>query len=434
MKVTIINLLACLFASFYAQSTYGLSQKWINYSQINQEEYQKNLNHSIKNFSPKNRNIPNANTFYSGEQYISTTFVSEYYGEVLDKYVLFDETRGDGIEVIDASQYEFLQPLDGINLGYYEFLSSDLNQWGYNNDIFSVNIKKQVALDVLWALQLNYDFYRMKFGIKSFDNKNGKIHAFINYGKNLAFAAWTSSPDNSIVLGEGGENAEGDDITNPWTSLDIVSHEYAHGILETFIGFKDEKESGAIKEGLCDILAVAIEDYSNESKNIWYFGDEIGDSSGMIRNHANPKSRLHPDTYHGEFWNDIDSCVPNSQSNDNCYIHNHSNIVAHWFYILTEGKSGTNDLGNTYDVIGIDFKKALHIVFSTIYNKTISPDGNFLAFREATVKAAKELYGSKSMEQYRVALAWYAVGVGEKPPFVVVFPSLPIKEFQIFNP
>jgi Zn-dependent metalloprotease len=38
-------------------------------------------------------------------------------------------------------------------------------------------------------------------------------------------------------------------------------------------------------------------------------------------------------------------------------------VLNHWFYILTIGKSGTNDIGNSYNVTGINIDKAAKIAY-----------------------------------------------------------------------
>jgi hypothetical protein len=38
-------------------------------------------------------------------------------------------------------------------------------------------------------------------------------------------------------------------------------------------------------------------------------------------------------------------------------------VLNHWFYILTIGKTGTNDIGNSYNVTGINIDKAAKIAY-----------------------------------------------------------------------
>ncbi|MBF4470634.1 M4 family metallopeptidase [Flavobacterium sp. HJJ] len=91
--------------------------------------------------------------------------------------------------------------------------------------------------------------------------------------------------------------------------------------------------------------------------------------------------------------------------------HTNSGVLNHWFYILAEGKAGTNDIGNFYNVVGISKEKAAKIVYraETVYFNATT---NYLQARNYTIQAAEDLYGSNSIESITVAKAWYAVGVG----------------------
>ena len=65
-----------------------------------------------------------------------------------------------------------------------------------------------------------------------------------------------------------------------------------------------------------------------------------------------------PDTYLGAYWI--------SGENDNGGIHTNSGVQNHWFYLLAEGGSGTNDMNNTYQVAGIGLEKAARIAYRTL--------------------------------------------------------------------
>ncbi|MFM7839309.1 MAG: fibronectin type III domain-containing protein, partial [Chitinophagaceae bacterium] len=82
-----------------------------------------------------------------------------------------------------------------------------------------------------------------------------------------------------------------------------------------------------------------------------------------------------------------------------------------WFYILVNGESGVNDLGNAYAVTGIGWEKAARIAYRnlTVY---LSASSGYAAARTGAIQAATDLFGAGSAEVIAVANAWYAVGVG----------------------
>jgi hypothetical protein len=67
-------------------------------------------------------------------------------------------------------------------------------------------------------------------------------------------------------------------------------------------------------------------------------------------------------------------------------------VLNHWFYILTIGKSGTNDIGNSYNVTGINIDKAAKIAYrlESVYCLLILP----MLMPELMVFKATDLYGA----------------------------------------
>jgi Zn-dependent metalloprotease len=44
-------------------------------------------------------------------------------------------------------------------------------------------------------------------------------------------------------------------------------------------------------------------------------------------------------------------------------VHTNSGVLNHWFYILSIGKNGTNDINSQYNVTGISIDKAAKIAY-----------------------------------------------------------------------
>jgi len=76
--------------------------------------------------------------------------------------------------------------------------------------------------------------------------------------------------------------------------------------------------------------------------------------------------------------------------------------------------NGTNDIGNLYNVTGINKSKASKIVYraESVY---FTATTNYHQARNLTIQAAKDLYGNNSSEVFSVTNAWYAVGIGSQP-------------------
>jgi len=116
-----------------------------------------------------------------------------------------------------------------------------------------------------------------------------------------------------------------------------------------------------------------------------------------------------PDTYKGTYWQNTTS-NPNN-NNDQGGVHTNSGVGNHWFYLLSEGGSGVNDINKSYNVTGITIQKAEKIAYKAL-TTGLSSSATYLDAYNATITAAAVLYGANSNEWKQVVDAWYAVGIG----------------------
>ena len=115
-----------------------------------------------------------------------------------------------------------------------------------------------------------------------------------------------------------------------------------------------------------------------------------------------------PDTYKGKYWANTASAI------DDGGVHTNSGVGNFWFYLLSQGGSGVNDIGNNYDVVGITINKAEKIAYKALMTG-LTPSATYFDAFNATKQAAASLYGASSNEWNQVVNAWYAVGIGNAP-------------------
>ena len=339
-----------------------------------------------------------AATRYSGTQTIETTF-----NTLQARYVLQDFTRGAGILTYDSQRSTSYSLIDFKDLN---------NAWTeYNN-----TNKDNAALDAHWGAEKTYDFWMTNFNRNSYDNLGTSIKSFVHYRKvantSLVNAFW-----NGSVMSYG----DGNTSTSPLTSVDVCGHEIGHAVCSATADLVYANQSGGLNEGFSDIWGACIEHYARTgslsgtpSANVWLIAEQLG--SSPFRSMSNPLSRGNPDTYRGTNWTatgDEASCVP-SDTNDQCGVHSNSGVLNHWFYILTAGKSGTNNAPTptAYNVTGIGMEKAAQIAYLA-ERDYLTPNATFLDTRNATLFLASQLYCGNSAEVVAVKNAWNAVNVGE---------------------
>ncbi|WP_313501801.1 M4 family metallopeptidase [Kaistella carnis] len=329
----------------------------------------------------------NAATRYSGSQVISTTLVGS-------NYTLRDSSRGSGVFTYNLKK--------GTALKTTDFTDAD-NNWTaaeFNNSAFD-----NTALDAHWGVSSTYDYFKNTFNRNSYNNAGAVLKSYVHYSSAYENAYWSGS---EMVYGDGASTFA------PLTSLDVTAHELGHGICEYSANLVYSRESGAINEGLSDIWGSVVENAFAPTKQNFLIGEDITKVSPYyLRSMSNPKSGLspQPDTYLGTNWKAAtSSCTPTS-SNDQCGVHYNSGVLNHFFYILTQGKTGTNDKGNVYSVTGIGFAKSAKIIYrmETSYLSSNSTYANVLTY---AIQSAKDLYGADSPEAIATQNALYAVGLG----------------------
>jgi len=200
------------------------------------------------------------------------------------------------------------------------------------------------------------------------------------------------------------------------TVLDVCAHEFTHAVTEKTANLVYEYESGALNESFSDVFGVAVEFASQPDGRSsypartagyadWLLGEDCTYPTGdvALRDMRDPQRYDNPSKYHGSHWY--------YGSDDNGGVHYNSGVQNHFFYLLSEGGSGSND-GISYNITGIGVNNARLIAYRalTVYC-TLHTD--YAAARTAWLSAATDLNSSWVSV---VQAAWAAVGVSESTP------------------
>ncbi len=289
----------------------------------------------------------------------------------------------------------------------------DTNNWTDAND--------KPGTTALWCLERIHDFFRSApYYRNSFDGNYTQVKLFaektwkytdcynnvVTDGQN---AYWTGD-HIEIGDGSGGDGSVCKPFNNDLTTLDAIGHEFTHGVTDYEANLYNWGEPGALDESFSDIFGTMIDFYGKTNYNTglspnYILGEECT-SSGGLRDMSNPKSKNQPDTYAGTYW------APSSNTDpDNGGVHTNSGAQNYWFYLLSEGGDGTNDIGHFYCVDGIGRDKAARIVYKSLTDHLVY-NSDYVVARFFSIVSAQELYGYNSNEVAQVINAWYAVGLG----------------------
>ncbi|MFK7924557.1 MAG: M4 family metallopeptidase, partial [Bacteroidia bacterium] len=305
-----------------------------------------------------------------------------------DGFRLRESGRGNGISTYNLETR--------TNFGSAVDFTDEDNYWVHFNAE-----RDEFARDAYWGTEMTYDYFSGIHNRNSIDNTGFELISYVHYGLNFGNAFWNGS---SMTYGDGGGSG-----SNPFTALDICGHEVSHGLTNFTANLIYRNESGALNESFSDIFGAAIERFARPLNSNWLIGEDLG---FIIRNMADPNSEGDPDTYQGNQWE--------FGPFDNGGVHINSGVQNFWFYLLTEGGTGTNDLGNSYNVPSIGIDKAAKIAFRNL-TTYLSPSSNYSDARFYAIQATIDLYGACSPEMEAVTRAWYAVGVGDAytPPMAI---------------
>lgn len=259
------------------------------------------------------------------------------------------------------------------------------------------------ALDAHWGMEQTYDFFSTKFNRDSYDGNGATIKNFVHFDNAMENAFWDPNLQ-ALVFGDGASTF------SPLTSIDVAGHEFSHAVITNTADLVYQSEPGALNESFADIFGVAIEAFAKpNSTGLWEIGDEITLAApGYLRSMSDPNSGLsqQPDTYGGTHWAD-----PTNTSFDNGGVHINSGVQNYWYYLLSVGGSGTNDLGNSFSVTGIGIDDATAIAYRnlTVY---LTQSSDFADAVTGSIQSAQDLFGVGSAQVTAVQNAWYAVGLG----------------------
>ncbi|WP_158960951.1 M4 family metallopeptidase [Myroides fluvii] len=293
----------------------------------------------------------------------------------------------------------------------------------------TTNFPKYAANEVHWGLASTYDYYKEIHNRLSYDGNGAAIKAYYD-PKFLDNDVNSGLPENAYAMPVGRMSylvfGRGGSFFNPLVNLDVSAHEFTHLVVDNNGngGLDYQGESGALNEGFADIFGASVEHYAVNDPD-WLIGNGVVKGSFMpfMRDMQNPKNNRQggkqPNTYKGEHWANT-----SQWAGDNGGVHTNSGVINYWYYLVSEGGAGVNDLGNDYVVSGVGIKKAEKIAYASLMGG-LSSNAQYIDVVEASKLIAADIYGAESEEYFTVYDAWYAVGFGERRP------NMGVEDFEL---
>ncbi len=240
-------------------------------------------------------------------------------------------------------------------------------------------------------ISLVYDYYKKVFGWNSFDNKGSTIIGLVRVGNNFDNAFWSNSY-SAFFFGDAKLYA---------VALDVVGHEFTHGVTSASCNLVYRDQPGALNEALSDIFGEAVESYTTGSTD-WINGTVFHDAGS--RNFKDPSSVVIINNFRypanmSQFYGPNTAFLNNFKNRDNGGVHINSTIFTHCFYLLAEGMDGA---------IGI---KDAEKIFHRAQIVHLTANSQFIDARLACITSAEELFGKDTVQVKKTAEAFDMVEI-----------------------
>lgn len=196
-------------------------------------------------------------------------FVNAHNGQILNSKSLICyadaavHTQYNGVKTVQANQisggpvtYQLQENRNGVTVTAYDCLGGPdyyviLNYLiGSSTSVFN-SPADRVAYDAYWGAEQVLDYWRIKHNRNSTDGNGLRIQIGVHV-ENLIDNAYWKRNTISMYFGSGSNN-------NPWSALDVVAHEFGHGINQYEGDLEPVLEAGAINESLSDIWGEVIQ-------------------------------------------------------------------------------------------------------------------------------------------------------------------------------
>jgi Zn-dependent metalloprotease len=272
---------------------------------------------------------------------------------------------------------------DEVNWNLIKSIKNNNSYWGTN---------EHDATAAHWFVQRSWDYFKNEHQRIGVNGYGSKLRVIPDATTGNAKYWPPANGNNSRYIELGSYNG-----AEFGRAIDVVAHEFAHGVIESTADLQSSAESGALSESFADIFGYLVEYYAEGASATLSIGDDLPGlpsrslddpkSDGYHPNqNCNGNLPGQPDTYMGTYWSMCGTY-------DDGGIHTNSGVQNKWFSLLVQGGTGINDNNHSYYISPITTEHVGKIVYYTVRN-LLDNSSQYVDSRARTILAAKTIYGS----------------------------------------
>jgi hypothetical protein len=245
------------------------------------------------------------------------------------------------------------------------------------------------------------DLFQSQFDRRSIDGSGGTVSITVHYGRDYDNAFWDGS---QLVFGDG-DGQIFERFTKP---MDVMAHEFTHGVTQFTIGLAYQDQPGALNESISDVFASmakqrALGQTAGEAD--WLIAEGLfkpGINAKALRSMKEPGTayddpQIGKDLQVGSMADYVDTY------DDSGGVHINSGIPNRAFALAA------------LDIGGASWEKAGQVWYDTLVNSGLSSQAGFESFAQATLSSAGRLFANEPSIAQKIRAAWVDVGVLAAP-------------------
>ena len=227
-----------------------------------------------------------------------------------------------------GGKYELLDPARNVAIYSPDF---DVNNGDFKGELLVTSDNNvwsdSAAVSAMANISATYDYYKDKLFRDSIDGDGSRNGAVIHFKNNETNEAYKGSFWNGsrMVFGDG----------EPYIgALDVVAHEFTHGVVDYTAGFIYQGQSGALHEAYADIFGELVEmdsKYKSDTdvgawSHQWIHGQDLENPRSL----ENPNATGQPKEVGGLYF-----------ENDYLNVHVNSSVISHAAYLMWTSREFT---------------------------------------------------------------------------------------------